>query len=312
MSDLTTQVLFVPYSGGQGTKKSTGEISQQKHAAREYHRKAKLKRQAQRSRHRSADTAGSNSDSAESRSLASKDHASFTLASRSVSPSRLNSVSPGPRNTSPVSLLGAGRIDPFDSQPVKDLTPCVHQMIDYGSYLNGCSSRARSLTLVALVYQWPIFRFVNPQMTIQDMKSQIAHRLRISQTSFYCTIFAAATHYALSRVGQEAPSANLMLRLDYKDRCLKMMLGDIKSLGRDMPDEMLHAIFALASYGSAERILPMGRRDLKNPLATGFDLDVYSRIPAEYAHIRALSHLLRERGGLGTIKRRGFAAVISL
>lgn len=144
------------------------------------------------------------------------------------------------------------------------------------------------------------------------MRAQVAHRLRLSQTSFYCTIFAAATHYALSRVGQEAATTNLMLRLDYKDRCLKMMMEDVEALGQNMPDEMLHAIFALASYGTAERIPPMDSRDMKNPLATGFDLDVYSRIPAETAHVRALSHLLKERGGLRTIKRPGFAAVVSL
>lgn len=144
------------------------------------------------------------------------------------------------------------------------------------------------------------------------MKAQISHRLRASQTSFYCTVFAAATHYALSRVGEEAAKTNLMLRLDYKDRSLKMMMGDVEALGQNMPDEILHAIFALASYGSAERIPPMHSRDMKNPLATGFDLDVYSRIPAENAHVRALSHLLKERGGLRTIRRPGFAAVISL
>lgn len=144
------------------------------------------------------------------------------------------------------------------------------------------------------------------------MKTRLAHRLRVSQTSFYCTVFAAATHFALSRVGQEAPATNLMLRLDYKDRALKMMLGDITSLGKDMPDETLHAIFALASYSTAERVPPMPSRDMKNPLATSFDLDVYSRIPAEYAHIRALSHLLKERGGLSTIQRPGFAVVVGL
>lgn len=103
-----------------------------------------------------------------------------------------------------------------------------------------------------------------------------------------------------------------MLRLDYKDRALKLLLGDVASLGKDMPDEVLHAIFALASYSTAERVSPMASREMKNPLATSFDLDVYSRIPAEYAHIRALSHLVKDRGGLGTVERPGFAAVMSL
>jgi hypothetical protein len=144
------------------------------------------------------------------------------------------------------------------------------------------------------------------------MKTRVAFRLQVSQTSFYCTVFAAATHFALSRVGTEASNANLMLRLDYKDRALKMIMGNVNAFGQDMPDEILHAIFSLASYSTAERISPLTSREMKNPLVTGFDLDVYSRIPAEYAHIRALSHLIRERGGLPGMKRPGFAVVVSL
>ncbi|ETN38187.1 uncharacterized protein HMPREF1541_06218 [Cyphellophora europaea CBS 101466] len=288
MSD--TQVLFVPYRGGKPTKKSAGQISQQKHAAREYHRKAKLKRQSQKPKQPPPDTRRSESVTSDSHTTASKDD-----ASASSSTELSCSLSPSTRNSSPVSVLGAGRVDPFDSRPVKDLTPYAHQMADY-----------------ALTYQWPIFKFVNPNLTYQDMKTHIGHRLRVSQTSFYTTIFAAATHFALSRVGGEAPHPISMLRLEYKDRALRMMMADIKSTGQNMPDEMMHAIFALASYSSAERILPMPSRDLKNPLATSFDLDVYSRTPVEQAHIRALFQLLKQRGGLRTVQRPGFATVVGL
>ena len=311
MSAHCTQILFVPYRGAKDSKRSDGQISQQKHAAREYHRKAKLRRQAQRSRDRSPDNKRSKSDASETSSIPSATESLRTSSSRSVSPTAIISISSASRKPSPVSVLGAGRIDPFDSQPVKDLTPCVHEMVDYGE--NGPSTAwPAQLTSKALMYQWPMYKFVNPQSSYQDMKLRVAHRLRVSQTSFYCVIFAAATHYALSRVGQEAPNTNLMLRLDYKDRALKLLLDDVAALGKEMPDEILHAIFSLASYSTAERVLPMASRDMKNPLATTFDLDVYSRIPAEYAHIRALSHLVKERGGLDAVPRPGFAAVMSL
>jgi hypothetical protein len=133
MSAHRTQVLFVPYRGAKDNKEKNGEISQQKHAAREYHRKAKLKRQALKSKDRSRDTIRSKSDASETKSVASASDSSLTLSSRSVSPTTISSTSPARREPSPVSVLGAGRVDPFDSQPVKDLTPCVHEMVDYGT-----------------------------------------------------------------------------------------------------------------------------------------------------------------------------------
>jgi hypothetical protein len=132
MNDTRTEVLFVPYRGAKD-KKSAGEISQQKHAAREYHRKAKLKRQAQKSK-TSPDAIRSKNTSSESLALSSRADSSLSSTSRSVSPATNISASPERRNPSPVSVLGAGRVDPFDSQPVKDLTPCVHEMVDYGKH----------------------------------------------------------------------------------------------------------------------------------------------------------------------------------
>jgi hypothetical protein len=160
-------------------------------------------------------------------------------------------------------------------------------------------------------YQWPIWSFVNPDLKMSDMKAHMATRLRLSPTSFYCTVFAAATHYALSRVGKQAPPTNLMLRLRYKDLALQTLIADVQQ-GEQLPDELYHAIFALASYSSAEIIPPMTHRDNQNPLAIAYDMDVYSRVAPELAHFRALCAVLRQRGGLTGIKRPGFAVVVSL
>jgi hypothetical protein len=126
MASGDTQVLFVPYRGSAPDKKPPGGISQQKHAAREYHRKAKLKRQ----------TSNQNSQSPEPRSTppsaAPKTICRSTSRSSTSSHENVELISRGP---SPVSLLGAGRIDPFDSQPVKDLVPHAHEMVDYGDFI---------------------------------------------------------------------------------------------------------------------------------------------------------------------------------
>lgn len=299
MASFDTQVLFIPYRGKTKAKKDVGAISQQKHAAREYHRKAKLRKQSQQSSDRPPNINRTDSYSDDGSNLtalsrsASPDDALSNVTSSSTAISEYSCT----RTPSPVSQLGAGRIDPFDSAPVKDLTPHVHHMIDY-----------------ALNYQWPIFSFVNPTLSYESMKQYIGHRLKVSQTSFYTVIYAAATHYALSRVGHEASPANQMLRLNYKDRALKMMIADIKNRGQDISMENLAAMFAMSAYGKGAslNIPPMKARDMKNPLAVTFDLDVYSRIPAEMAHFRALSQSLIGKGGLASIARPGFAVVVSL
>jgi hypothetical protein len=260
---MNTQVLFVPYRGvSPGKAKSdAGSISQQKHAAREYHRKAKLKRLVQQTQTRCSDS-DATSDAPDCLDEAGQHTESRDRKSRQRRRRPSPQSSTASNTPSPQSLLSAGRTDPFDSAPVKDLSPHVHQMIDY-----------------ALNYQWPMFSFVNPGLQYEQMKEHIGSRLRVSQTSFYSVIYAAATHFALSRVGQPAPLENQMLRLAYKDRSLSLLLSDVRASGQSISDETLYAILAMTSYGSgtAEHIPPLKARNMRNPLAVTFDLDVYSR-----------------------------------
>jgi hypothetical protein len=307
MASFNTQVLFIPYRGNSVGKKDkdSGPISQQKHAAREYHRKAKLKKQSQRAnQNKSLDNGHGETSNDDGQILGSSSQRSVSPGSTEGSShisSHIELLNSGQcsRTPSPMSRLGAGRVDPFDTKPVKDLTPHVHHMVDY-----------------ALTYQWPIFSFVNPGLTVEKMKEAVSVRLNASQASFYTVIYAAATHYALSRVGEQASALNQVLRLNYKDRALKMLRESLIEAAAtdDLPLPILQAMFALTSYGSGttEHIAPMKSRDMKNPLAVSFDLDVYSRIPPEMAHVQAMYHLIEQRGGLRSLSRPGFAQVVAL
>ena len=298
MTSFGTQVLFIPYGAKASGKKDPGTISQQKHAAREYHRKAKLKRLSQRDGEKPANLVRKDSSSDDGQSIASSSRSGTPLNDRSSSLGYSSQQQLSHRRLpSPNTVLGAARTDPFDSKPVKDLSPHVHYMIDY-----------------ALTYQWPIFSFVNPGLSADSMKQLIGHRMQVSQASFYCVIYAAATHYALSRVGEAAVSCNRVLRLDYKERALKMLLDSVNNWGNAMPLEVMQAMFAMTSYGSGttEHIAPLKSRDTKNPLVVSYDLDVYSRLPPEMAHVRALNHIIQQQGGLAALPRPGFAQVMAL
>lgn len=134
-SSKDTRVLFVQYRPGAVSHRShdDGEISQQKHAAREYHRKAKQRRQTlkQMNGHTSNGTTPSTSSTSESPEVVSARTATpSTVQTRQSSMSSIRdrsvSLPESPRN-----LLGAGRIDPMNSLPVSDMSPYAKEMLDF-------------------------------------------------------------------------------------------------------------------------------------------------------------------------------------
>jgi hypothetical protein len=169
------------------------------------------------------------------------------------------------------------------------------------------------LTLSALVYQWPLFAFANPGATIDDMKRHVMGRMMYSTTSMYAVVFAGATHYALLHGSRDVPEENAMLRLNYKTRALRQISHEIETMGSNIPNKTLYTMLGLAAYGkSVEKLHPLPYKKNPSVLANAHDLEFYSTLPVEWAHLQALFHLLKERGGLPSITRPGFALVISL
>jgi hypothetical protein len=137
-------------------------------------------------------------------------------------------------------------------------------------------------------------------------------RILSSATSLYAIIFAGATYHALRKPGGPVSQENLMLRLDYKTRALRNMSREIEELGPQVPNETLYTMLSLAGFGATEKLEPPLYLESEHPLAVAYDLDFYCRLPCEWAHLRALFHLLKQRGGLPAISRPGFAVVLSL
>ena len=105
-----TNILFVPYSPDRRSAKSLGEISQQKHAAREYHRKAKHRRQTS--------------------SPPIADDATFCRASEATKALH-RTTSTGLSTVAVTGNLGAGWADPFDSLPVSSMSSYAQKMLHY-------------------------------------------------------------------------------------------------------------------------------------------------------------------------------------
>ena len=136
-----TNILFVPYRPSYSSKPLSADISmisQQKHAAREYHRKAKLQRTARR--------AGTTHKR--------QPHASIDIY---VDPSNNPSRPFQPRkNTFPdrtvstqyhiIRDVGSGQLDPFHVCVPEGIPNYVLEMLDHGksSRLHGLSPRLRA------------------------------------------------------------------------------------------------------------------------------------------------------------------------
>jgi hypothetical protein len=103
-----------------------------------------------------------------------------------------------------------------------------------------------------------------------------------------------------------------MLRLNYKTRALRHMSQEIETVGPQVPIETLYTMLGLAAFGAAEKLEPPTHIENDSALAVAHDLDFYCRLPCEWAHLRALAHLLKQRGGLVAVSRPGFGVALSL
>ncbi len=137
-------------------------------------------------------------------------------------------------------------------------------------------------------------------------------RILSSATSLCAIVFAGATYFALRRPQGEVTRENLMLRLNYKNRALRNMSEEIGELGPRVPTEALYTMLSLAAFGAAKTLQPPPYREHEPPLEVAHDPDFYCRLPCEWAHLRALSHLLKQRGGLTAVNRPGFGVALQL
>lgn len=121
------RLLFLPYKpasdAASGASQALPKISHQKHAAREHHRKAKLAKQHLKSDKRG--TNGGRQDPA---------HYGGRFIEWKVQNNELEGMQP---NASPTTLLGAGRMDPFDVYCTRKQPLMVHEMLDHGKHFVG-------------------------------------------------------------------------------------------------------------------------------------------------------------------------------
>ena len=279
MESEEMRYLFVPVSGNEKSfaGMGTGPVSQQQHAAREYHRKARLQ----------LARAVSNLPTTEKKERRNKetDKLRFSICDRAVS------------KYVAVDALGGGRIDPFNAYCEGKPTLDVHEMLDH-----------------ALSYQWSVFRFSSDPEGLNALKAEVMGCAMNQPLAWFTVIFAGATHNAFNYGIGCSPKFNNMLRLTYKDKAIRCLIDDISKSDGVASDGMLLSMVTLAAHGNGEvpPRVSLKRSWTTSSLSTAHNVDYYGGMGTAWAHMNALQTLVARRGGLDRVKLRAAAIAIQL
>ena len=117
---------------------------------------------------------------------------------------------------------------------------------------------------------------------------------------------------AYLRHGLDAPSRDRTLRLSYKTNAIRELNREIQALQDIASDGLLLAIITMATHGSGEQLDPPQREESLSALESVQNFQYYGRMRWEAAHLKAVCHLVYQRGGLHTVKMPGLANAIRL
>jgi hypothetical protein len=133
--------------------------------------------------------------------------------------------------------------------------------------------------------------------------------------AFYALIFSASNHHASLRGPDSTADSAALLRLSYKTQAIKLITDLVNKrlhkCGRDSIDALLISIAVFAVYGG-ERDAAMEHAHPQSPLAKAQSLEFYGKKRFVPAHMQALYLLVRQTGGLESIKMYGLAHALAL
>jgi hypothetical protein len=133
--------------------------------------------------------------------------------------------------------------------------------------------------------------------------------------AFYALMFGASDQRAYLRGPHSTADSAALLRLSYKTQAMKLINELINKrlhkCGRDSIDALLISVSALAVHGS-ERDTGMEQAHPQSPLAKVQNLNFYGKRRFVPVHMQALYLLVRQTGGLESIKMYGLADTLAL
>ncbi|KAK4940094.1 hypothetical protein LTR10_019723 [Elasticomyces elasticus] len=313
-----TNILFVPYqrpTAGKKTKQGSGngdEISPQKHAAREYHRKAKIRQLAdpgtlhKRHSHRKHTTQRRQPSGDDQHRITSPHSNKESVPKETKQHNHLSTIDPG-----------AGHLDPFNIVLPHNVPSYALDMLDYGATI-----LQSGITLCLLHYP-PVIPAEQPALStgsgpasntvsaIGNLRDVVLACAMHSPASFYTIALAGATHKSYS---SDASHQIKILRLSYTVQAVKELNHELQTLTGDPADALLFCISLLAAHASAaggDQMRSPMKEETQSPLATA-QSQYYGSLRWEDAHMKAIRLLVERKGGIHKVKLPGIANVLGL
>lgn len=205
---------------------------------------------------------------------------------------------------SPVSPLGAGRLDPFGVYPTDvyhgggALPLYVHEVIDH------CINH----TSLAFVPS-------DDPNDLSVIRRHIMMSVMSDALSWYTVVLAGVTHMSFVRGETEIPREKQLLRLSYKTQAMGGIREDITKNNGVASDRVLLAINTLSSHGALDDISGFTQDKIQNRKAFGAanDMNYYTIMRPGTEHWKSLVQFVEERGGIhSTLQSPGLATGIAL
>ncbi|ETN39248.1 uncharacterized protein HMPREF1541_05471 [Cyphellophora europaea CBS 101466] len=204
---------------------------------------------------------------------------------------------------SPLSPLGAGRLDPFGVYPstvyqsTGALPLYVHEVIDH------CINH----TSLAFVPS-------DDPNDLSVIKRHIMMSVMSDALSWYTVVLAGVTHLSFARGETEIPREKQLLRLSYKTEAMSGIREDITNNGGVASDRVLLAINTLSSHGALDDISGFKQDKIQNRKAFGAanDMNYYTIMRPGTQHWLSLVKFVEDRGGIkSTLQSPGLATGIA-
>ncbi|EXJ57263.1 hypothetical protein A1O7_07610 [Cladophialophora yegresii CBS 114405] len=285
------RLQFLPYNPSKDSYDldETAEESPQQHAARVYHRKAKLLRKTASNSQKSA------ANRAQHSALKAKLGGGLPRSEAVVCGDKSSNVLATSDTTvpGPVTVLGAGRIDPFDSYCTSDHSLIIHEMLDH-----------------AISFQWTLFAPNDkPESLLMAKKAVMDTAIRFP-VCFHTLVYSGATHKAFHQSPIVDNTRSALLRLKSKGEALKALRKASQSSETALSDGVIFAMALLAILGYGEKVTSVTKHE-KRTMAAQQDGQFYASMEYEWQHWRALIEVVKMKGGLHTIQFPGLAFAIA-
>ncbi|KAJ9615926.1 hypothetical protein H2200_002003 [Cladophialophora chaetospira] len=283
------RLQFLPYNPSKDSYDldQTTDESPQQHAARVYHRKAKLLRKAARN---SQPLATSSTVNPNSYTDAAGNKEGPNHGRGRGAPAKVGTLLPGP-----VTVLGAGRIDPFDAYCTSNHTLMVHEMLDH-----------------AISCQWTLFAPDDKPSSLVMAKQAVMDTAIRFPVCFHTLVYSGATHKAFHQAHTVNNTKSALLRLKSKGEALKALRMASQSNETALTDAVIFSMTLLTVLGYGEKVNSrMVTRYEKRTMAAQQDAQFYGSMEYEWNHWKALIEIVKMKGGLHTIGIPGLGFAIA-